>query len=242
MKNEEIEHYYFEMFQKDYRLPEGIVEYGDKPDVIIRGGTSIGIEMTNFFLENGGCPESEQVQRKVRTQVVSKAQRIYQGKRHGGLELIIGFDRSAPIRDQDQLAERISDLAIRHEERRTGEIRRDLFQDIPELSFVWLVAGRYEPAQWRYSQIYSTPMMSLERLQEIIKEKEAKSRHYQRCSAYWLLVVVDCIDRAQDQEIRIDGFDTIRSEVFEKILVYKTAFGHILETNTLANERSLLYN
>jgi len=44
-------------------------------------------------------------------------------------------------------------------------------------------------------------------------------------------LVVDFMDRAQDQEIRINGFASVRSDVFEKIVVYKTHFGHILETN-----------
>jgi hypothetical protein len=46
---------------------------------------------------------------------------------------------------------------------------------------------------------------------------------------YWLLVVVDFINPAQDQEIQIDGFDKIQTEVFEKIIAYKTLFGHVLE-------------
>jgi len=54
MKNSDIEQYYFEMFRRDYPLPEGVVEYGDKPDVILRGARTIGIEIRNFFLENGG--------------------------------------------------------------------------------------------------------------------------------------------------------------------------------------------
>jgi len=233
MKNSEIERYYFEMFQKDYRLPEGIVEYGDKPDVVIRGERSIGIEITNFFLASGASPESEQVQRKARAQVVSKAQSIYQGDSNDGLELVLGFDRDVPIRDQNELPKRIAGLARRLEGCQSGEVRRDYYPDVPELSFVWLVEGKYEHARWRNSQVYSTPIMSLERLREIIKEKESKSRHYRTCSACWLLVVVDWIDPAQDQEVQIDGSDTIHSDVFEKVLVYKTAFGHIVETNSL---------
>jgi hypothetical protein len=233
MKNSEIERYYFEMFQKDYRLPEGIVEYGDKPDVVIRGERSIGIEITNFFLADGASPESEQVQRKARDQVVSKAQSIYQGDSDDGLELVLGFDRDVPIRDQNELSKRIAGLARRLEGRQSGEVRRDYYPDIPELSFAWLIAEKQEQVRWRNSQVNSPSKMSFDRLNEIIKEKESKSRHYRPCSAYWLLVVVDWIDPAQDQEIQIDGFDTIHSDVFEKVLVYKTAFGHILETNAL---------
>lgn len=77
-------------------------------------------------------------------------------------------------------------------------------------------------------------MMSLERLKKIVKEKEGKSQDYRRCDSYWLLVVVEFIDPAQDQEIRIDGLDTLRSEVFGKVLIYRTAFGHVLDTNTAA--------
>ena len=54
------------------------------------------------------------------------------------------------------------------------------------------------------------------------------ARCYQRCDAYWLVVVVDFMDPAQDQEIRLDGFQKIDSIVFERVLVYKTVFHHIL--------------
>ena len=47
--NKEIEQYYFEMFSRDYPLPIGTIEYGDKPDVILTGVRKIGIEITNFF-------------------------------------------------------------------------------------------------------------------------------------------------------------------------------------------------
>ena len=73
MKNSEIEQYYFEMFRRDYPLPEGAVEYGDKPDVIVRGARTIGIEIRNFFLEDGSLPDGEQIQRKAREAVISKA-------------------------------------------------------------------------------------------------------------------------------------------------------------------------
>ncbi len=56
-----------------------------------------------------------------------------------------------------------------------------------------------------------------------------RSRRNTRCDKYWLVVVVDFIDRAQDQEIRIDGFEKIDSTVFEKVIVYKTLFPHVLE-------------
>jgi hypothetical protein len=55
-------------------------------------------------------------------------------------------------------------------------------------------------------QLHGFGLMSHERLTKIIREKEAKARQYVRCDAYWLLIVVDFLDSAQEQEIRIDGF------------------------------------
>jgi len=59
--------------------------------------------------------------------------------------------------------------------------------------------------------------------------QESKSAKYESCDAYWLLVVVDGIDSAQEQEIRIDP--RINSCVFEKIIVFHT-FGYIVEVDT----------
>jgi hypothetical protein len=44
---------YFEMFRRDFPLPKGKIEYGDRPDVILRGDRTIGIEITNFYLKPG---------------------------------------------------------------------------------------------------------------------------------------------------------------------------------------------
>jgi len=71
--------------------------------------------------------------------------------------------------------------------------------------------------------------MSRDRLVEIIKSKERRASQYEKCDAYWLLIVVDFMNSAQDQEIRFDGFDKIQTAVFEKVIVYKTLYGHVLE-------------
>jgi hypothetical protein len=93
--------------------------------------------------------------------------------------------------------------------------------------------GIYKPlsftANWNVGQGHSFGLMSTARLAEIVREKEAKAKHYAPCDAYWLLVVVDFIDPAQEQEIRLDGGVDIVSDVFAKIIVYKTNFDHVME-------------
>ena len=63
---------------------------------------------------------------------------------------------------------------------------------------------------------------------EIVREKEAKVRGYDQCDTWWLLIVVDSMDSAQEQEIRIDGLG-VDSDVFQKIIIYKPYFEHIVE-------------
>ena len=232
--NRDKERHYFEMFRRRHPLPPGIVEYCDKPDVLLKGERSIGIEITNFFLQEGNVAECEQVQRSVRDKVVSKAQRMYQAQNGRKFELTFEFDKAVPISDQNELSKKIAKLAKLVETRGSGQVCGDVLRDIPEVSFAYLNTTEYENATWRVQQAHTTPVMSMERLKEIVKEKELKSRDYRPCDAYWLLVVVDFIDSAQDQEIQIDGFAPLVSKVFEKIFVYKTCFDQLLEAGTIA--------
>jgi len=94
-----------------------------------------------------------------------------------------------------------------------------------------LEAGVYKPLQtpgrWKVGQGHSFGLMSIKRLTEIVAEKEAKAQQYITCDAYWLLIIVDYIDAAQEQEIRIDGL-TVESKMFQKILIYKPHYEHIV--------------
>jgi hypothetical protein len=168
--------------------------------------------------------KSEQSQKKLREKVVSSAQR--NGKK---FEIAFGFDKANPIRNQKALTTNIVQLAKSIEGCKTGQVQRDVFEAIPELSFVYLNARGYTDARWRIVQVYNVPVMSKDRLLDIVRSKERRANKYEKCDAYWLLVVVDFMNCAQDQEIRIDGFDKIQTDVFEKIIVYKTLFGHVLE-------------
>lgn len=227
--NQNIEKYYFEMFRKDYPLPPGTVIYGDRPDVIIDGERKIGIEITNLYHKCGTLPESEQVQRRWREQVVSTAQNQYQNKHGKKFEISFRFDKSCPIQDQKTLVDQLINLATQIQNFETGQIGRDCFSQIPELSFVYLNNQKNKDAKWRTFLEYDEPMLTMERLVEVVKEKEQLSRKYEKCDVYWLLVVVDFMDPAQDQDIDIDAFEKVETDVFNRVIVYKTLFGHVLE-------------
>jgi hypothetical protein len=226
---QEIERHYFEKFCKDYQLPDGKPIYGDKPDVIWEGRRKIGIEITNLFIKDGRLPESEQVQRKKREEVISKAHQDY--LRSGGrrIEFTFSFKHELPIQNSTKLARVITALAKNIDRLGSGQIRQDVFRNIPELSSIYLYAKECENPRWRVVQSYSVPPMSIKKLRKTVSIKEKKSRNYKCCDAYWLIAVVNLLDSAQDQEIRIDGFPKIVSSVFEKIIVYKTVTGEVFE-------------
>lgn len=229
ISNQDIERYYFEKFRKFYPLPSGKIDYEDSPDVIIEGERRIGIEITNFYIKKGSLIESRQVQTKIRDEVVSKAQQVYLNNEGKNFEISFGFDDAHPIRKKKSLVDQLADLTKRIERFEAGEIDKGFYETIPELSFVYLNSEEYEDAKWRVVQVYDVPILSRDRLVEIVRDKEKRAKKYKKCDDYWLLVVVDFINIAQDQEIQIDGFEKIQTSIFEKVIVYKTLFNHILE-------------
>jgi hypothetical protein len=225
LSNEETEQYYFEDFRKVYRLPDGCVIHGDKPDVIIHGSRRVGIEMTNFFIQDGSLSESEQRQSRYRTDIVAAAQRLYRaggGKNDIGLQIGFSGDLITLARKR-KIPNEIVGLARSIGSRKNGDIEHRLFRATPELSSVYLV--KYENAQWQVSQVQTVGFTSKDRLEAIVRGKEAKANEYQPCDAYWLLIVIDWNDPAQDQEIRLDR---IESNIFEKIIIYKTVLEQVV--------------
>ena len=229
--NDKIERHYFEKFRLVYPLPDGTVVYGDKPDVKIVGAMKIGVEITSFFLKSGSFPDSEQRQRPLRAKIVKEAQKLYRAAGGKNIELTFSFDGNTPITTSrmKQIPNELALLAHSRDSGTSGEIRRNLFRDTtPEVSSIWVNTKEYSNAEWRLLGIHRPKLMVVGGLEAIVREKETKSSEYEQCDAYWLLVVVDGMDAAQEQEIRIDNPRVI-SSIFEKVIVYDPLFGHVVE-------------
>lgn len=233
LTKKEIERYYFDEFCNDYLLPSGKISHKDKPDFRLElgGGRKIGIEMTRFYLEDGELIESEQSQRVLRGEIIFDAQQDYQRKNNRKVELSISFNELSRVRARRKgLVNELASLAGRLiKENKTKEIRRYEFETIPEIFFLYLNEKEDEDAKWNDLKVYTGTVMSRDKLVEIVRGKEKDSKEYEKCESYWLLVTVDSFDPAQDQEIQIDNFEKIESNIFEKIFVYNPIFGHILE-------------
>jgi hypothetical protein len=227
----EIERYYFERFRRAHVLPAGPVTYGDKPDVTLTGDRTIGIEITRFYLQSGRVPYSEQQQRPLRNAVVSEARDFY--SRNGGknIELTIAFEPRRPITPQRRksLPEELAALAkVIDNSPTSGEVERRQFRAMPEVSLVYLNTREYADAKWQFIGSFRVGLMSQADLESIVRDKETRAAQYYKRDEYWLLIVVDPMDPAQEQEIRIEGLSSA-STVFQKIIVYKPGFEHIVE-------------
>jgi hypothetical protein len=139
-KQQDIEHHYFEMFRRSYAVPAGRIDYGDKPDVILNGEKKIGVEITNFYVQDGSSPSSEQVQRVRRKAVISKAQQLYEQATGKNFQLTLGFDEDHPIENAHLVVKKLVELGQRVEGRENGQISRVVFGDVPELTYAHLYA------------------------------------------------------------------------------------------------------
>ena len=222
--NKDIELYYFEQFRSHYPLDGWEPAYGDKPDVILHGDTQIGVEIANLYLADGHDPTSEQSQRQFRRKVLREAQARYLANGGKSIELSVTFDAMHPIHDSASLVASLATAADRIDKLPAGSVRKSFFSGIPEVLSIFHNPTEYDDAIWRAVQVYSVPNLSLSRVATIVQEKNRKLLNYAVCDTYWLLLVVDFADFAQDQEIEWPPHEAAISSKFEKIIIYKPQF------------------
>jgi len=131
LSQQEIERHYFELFRESYTLPAGEIDYGDKPDVIISGARKLGIEITNFYREDGSVVGSEQRQATRRASVASLSHELYLNNGGKNIEVKLNFSRSHPIEDDKAVAAKIAEFVAGIEDRETGTVPRHLHEHIP---------------------------------------------------------------------------------------------------------------
>ena len=222
--NQEIEKYYFELFTKDFLLPNGELEYGDKPDVIIRGTKNIGIEIANLYLVDGAAEASEQVQRKRRENVIKLAEADYKLKSNLCYEFHISFDSKIPIIDVESIATKLVNFIISIEETLGNFFTSNAFNISPEIYSVYRSPKQYPDAKWQTSQVFDGKDLHITRVREIVQQKNEKISGYIHCDSYWLLLIVDFMDSAQDQEIEWPADEAPIECKFEKVIIYKPQF------------------
>nr|WP_314481493.1 hypothetical protein [uncultured Pseudomonas sp.] len=228
---QKIERLYFEQFGVHYPLPLGDIQYGDKPDVIINGPASVGIEIARLYKLDGKEPHSEQQQSRDRMRVLKLAEDAHLAAGGRSIEINVGFNPRHPIKRERLrsisavLADIVSEIA-RYEEPCT---LHSPAEDWPELEFIYHSGQSQRDSSWKLVQSIEIPALSFERINEIVKQKIEKVKAYQPCDKYWLLLIVDYWDAAQDQDVEWPPAATIAQTPFERILIFKTVFSIVTE-------------
>ncbi len=222
--NQEIEKYYFEQFAKDFTLPNGELQYGDKPDVIICGAINIGIEIANLYLADGADEASEQVQRQRREKVIKLAEADYKLKCSMNYEFHISFNSKIPIVDANITATKLVSFIISMEKIIGTFFTSNAFNISPEIHSVYRSEKEYPDAKWKTSQVFDGKNLQVSRVREIAQQKDEKISGYIHCDIYWLLLVIDFSDSAQDQEIEWPTDEAHIECKYEKIIIYKPQF------------------
>lgn len=227
--NRDIEQHYFDQFRAHFPLPAGGVEHGDKPDVVIHGERKLGIEIANLYLTDGADHSSEQVQRQRREAVVREAQKLHALAGGRNIELTVSFNPDRPIAEVKDLANALARVAYSTQHLPVGALARQHFERISQLQFIYHNPTEYPDALWRVSQVFTVPNLSVGRVAQLVATKEQRLADYRRCDTYWLLLVVDFIDPAQDQEISWPANCTPLNTTFERVLIYKPQFAQWTE-------------
>ena len=223
--NQHIEKYYFELFARDFPLPTGQTHYGDKPDVIILGKEKVvGIEITNLYILDGSDEASEQVQRKRRLEVLKSAEAVYKSRSNLNYEFHVTFNPIAPIVDIQSTAKKLVDFVISIENTLGNFFTSNTFNISPEIYSVYRSPKEYTDAKWETTQFYNGKVLQATRVREIVQQKNEKISQYRPCQSYWLLLIVDHMDFAQDQEIDWPESESPIECKFEKVIVYKPQF------------------
>jgi len=230
LKNAQIEQHYFERFRKDFQLPEGEVVYTDKPDILVKGKkTNMGIEVTRLFIKPGSDLASMQVQHGRQERVLKQAQLNFVRNGGRGLELSIDFNPEFPILNIDEMALALSNLADDLVGMQTGLVSKDLFRRIKSVRSIYITFSEYPEPKWHPTQLFSVPELSLDRLLNVVKEKSSKLSEYQICDEYWLLLIVDFMDPAQNQNFPRQPISLDVETAYNKILIYKPQYREVME-------------
>jgi hypothetical protein len=220
---------YFEQFAEDYRLPEGEVVFGDKPDVRILGARKIGVEIASLYKQDGRDPAAEPAQMVFRQQVIDLAENIYRQSHSRRIEMCIDFDPEFPIRDIKRTAQIIASKAIEISNVAGEYNAYKPLEDLPELRFLYCNGIEYKNAKWRPLQSFDVPSLAVERVKALVAQKTKKVAQYEACDEYWLLLVVDFWDPSQDQYIDWPEGAKINESAFKRVLIYKPQFKQITE-------------
>ncbi|TXE01849.1 hypothetical protein [Algoriphagus aquimarinus] len=247
-KNEEK--YLFKMFQEKYKyMPAGIVEFGDKPDVIVvlDNGQTIGVELTECIYDEKLMSESE-FQIKFNNKVIAKLE----GRIPFKFMLDIDIDTNIPLK-QNQIESTIKGIVqiciiefsnLKQNESSSveqldvdwNEAPNHIYQHFYDQGYRKLPKGISRISMSRYDVLTMChhpeskggviPNFTEEHLNHILSKKEKALKNYKSCTEQWLV-----IGEGGDFYSYMDKIDIKRgfSTSFDKVFLYRRWDSEVIE-------------
>ena len=187
------------------------------------------MEIARLYKADGHGCQNEQVQSLGRTQVIEKAEQRYLARGGRKIELWIDFDPKHPITRIEETAEGLALIAEQVSSQVNGHNSCSAFEATPEVRFLYHDGREYPGSKWGSAQGHDVPTLSVTRVKEFVEQKNKLISGYTSCDAYWLLLIVDFWDPAQDQDIHWPAGERVGPTQFERVLIYKTQFGQVVE-------------
>jgi len=217
--NKESEFFYLEEFKENFAdFPEGMICVDEKPDFVIKTGSKfLGVEITHYYREKSSETKSPLQQKlATRRKIVDLAKSIYDAKKLPPLYVHVHFGLHfyCSEREVQASAEKIVRVVEQALSKTSDEVfcRRD---EIP-LAGIDLITVKKKLKGiniWTAPFGSFVPFVSLQRIQEMLDEKNSRCEKYrEKCDFVWLVVVMD--------RFQPSSFSLIPDEVLESFYNY----------------------
>jgi hypothetical protein len=197
----EYEHWQLCRFRDSYAgFPAGELYPVERPDFLVKGARTYGVELTRLYQQPGGDGVSLQQQESLREEVTERAEGLYAGPASLALDVAVHFNDHPPLSKQrvGAVAEALAALVAANAPQ---------LGDIATVEYDWVNRDQF-PAEivlvrvarfpqrdwclWRPMNGGMVPDVTASLLQGAIDRKRADyTAHRAQCDEAWLVVVAD---------------------------------------------------
>jgi hypothetical protein len=222
------ERQFFDLFRAEFGGPSGdIDDRGESPDLVVRGTTVVGIEITELHVMPGEDPASWQRQSARRTAAIDSARASYSASGDPRFEFHFDFRRPLPPElGVSALAAECLAAARASLATKGGVISPLVLEEVaPNVRWLYRSPKEYDEPRWTDLTVHAVPRLDPDRLQEIVDSKADKLLGYRACDEQWLLVVIAFWNAGQDQQLEWPASAVLSRHGFDHVFVFKT--GHL---------------
>lgn len=235
----ERERFLVESFIRTAKIQAEIVEVREVPDFILRVDDQLtGVEVTELFISDTPGGNSLQAKEAISSQIVAKAQHMYQEAGGKPAHVSIGFYLGVSLRDinRDKTAQALCDFVLEldlaaseYKDWRPESFEEQQSQLPDEIAFVHaLGVPSFDMAHWSVPRAGWVAPLREEPLQQRINEKAKRIASYQKAAgSNWLLIVAGARKPSSLIEIKSDFSSGNLKSPFDRTFFYQYPDGFI---------------